>query len=143
MPRATTALTNKLFNFPGHGTNHAVVYEGSFQGRAVAVKRYHQDLISLATREVSILQESDDHHNIVRYFYQESDSKFFYSALDLCPGSWADVIEGREGDVTVEDQRREEWKDIAQGLDERKAMKEIANGLRHILLNEYTCTGYT
>jgi serine/threonine-protein kinase/endoribonuclease IRE1 len=89
-------------------------------------------LISLATREVSILQQSDDHPNIVRYFYQESDSKYFYIALDLCPGSLADVIEYLDSDADVGDKRREEWKDIARGLDERKAMKQIASGLRHL-----------
>ena len=45
----------------------------------------------------------------------------------------ADVIENLEGDVgDVEDKRREEWKDIARGFDERKAMKQIASGLGHL-----------
>ena len=120
--------------FPGHGTNNAVVFEGTFQGRAKAVKRYQRDLISLAVREVSILQESDDHPNVVRYFYhdQESDPKFFFIVLDLCPGSLADVIENRDTDVEVGDKRREEWKEILLGLDDRKAMKQIASGLRHL-----------
>ena len=32
----------------------------------------------------------------------------------------------------VEEKRREEWKDIARSFDERKAMKQIASGLRHL-----------
>ena len=44
----------------------------------------------------------------------------------------ADVIENLESDVEVVDKRREEWKDIARGFDERNAMKQIASGLRHL-----------
>ena len=44
----------------------------------------------------------------------------------------ADVIENLESDVEVVDKRREEWKDIARGFDKRKAMKQIASGLRHL-----------
>ena len=48
----------------------------------------------------------------------------------MCPGSLADIIENLEGDVC--DKRREEWKDIARDFDERKAMKQIASGLRYL-----------
>ena len=50
----------------------------------------------------------------------------------MCPGSLADVFENLESDVEDGDKRREEWKAIAQGFDERKAMKQIASGLRHL-----------
>ena len=48
----------------------------------------------------------------------------------MCPGSLADVIENREDGVS--DKRREEWIDIMRCFDERKAMKQIASGLRHL-----------
>ena len=42
-------------------------------------------------------------------------------------------MENLEGDVgDVGSKRKEEWKDIARDFDERKAMKQIANGLRHL-----------
>ena len=94
--------------------------EGTFQGRPIA------KITPLATREVSILQESDDHPNVVRYFYYDQELDF----NDLCPGSLAGVFENLESDV--EDKMRENWKDIAQGFDERKAMKQIASELRHL-----------
>ena len=106
-----------------------MVYEGSFQGRAVAVKRFQQEFISLATHEVSILKQYDDHPNVVRYYYQESHPTFFYIALDLCPASLADIIENLQGEV--ENRKREEWKEIARDFDAKKAMKQIASGLRH------------
>ena len=37
-----------------------------------------------------------------------------------------------ETDVEVGDTRRAEWKEILLGLDDRKAMKQIASGLRHL-----------
>jgi serine/threonine-protein kinase/endoribonuclease IRE1 len=37
-----------------------------FQGRAVAVKRLLQDFVTIASQEVSLLQASDDHQNVVR-----------------------------------------------------------------------------
>ena len=69
------------------------MYEGSLQGRAVAVRRLLQDFVTIAAREVEVLQESDDHPNVIRYFYKESKVDFLYIALELCPASLADVIE--------------------------------------------------
>ena len=128
-PKKIINEISEIYNFPGHCLSNAFVYEGSLQGRAIAVKRFQQDLTSLTAREVSILQQSDDHPNVVRYFYQESDPKL-YTALDLFPCSLADIFENLHGDV--ENKRREEVKDIAGGFDEMKAMMQIASGLRHL-----------
>ncbi|PPQ92502.1 hypothetical protein CVT25_010335 [Psilocybe cyanescens] len=95
----------------------------SLQGRAVAVKRLLQDFVTLAAREVSILQESDDHPNVIRYYYQESQGNFLYIALELCPASLADIIECPD---------RDQWRDIAINFDPKKALKQITSGLRHL-----------
>jgi len=99
------------------------VFQGSLQGRAVAVKRLLQDFVTLAAREVSILQESDDHPNVIRYYYQESHANFLYIALELCPASLADVIETPD---------KEQCRDIAINFDPKKALKQVASGLRHL-----------
>ena len=53
----------------------------------------------------------------------------------MCPASLADIIENLhwqgEG-PEVENRKREEWKKIARGFDAKKAMKQIASGLRHL-----------
>ena len=119
----------------GYGSHGTVVYEGSFQGRAVAVKRLLQDFVTLATREVSILQQSDDHPNVIRYYYQESHLNFFYIALELCPASLADIIENPHGHGSgggTGGKREEEWKDIVRGFDAKRAMRQIASGLMHL-----------
>ena len=119
-----------LNHFQGYGSHGTVVYQGSFQGRAVAVKRLLQDFVTLATREVSILQQSDDHPNVIRYYYQESHLNFFYIALELCPASLADIIENPYGGGSSG--REEEWKDIVRGFDVKRAMRQVASGLRHL-----------
>lgn len=97
------------------------MYQGSLQGRAVAVKRLLQDFVTLASREVSILQESDDHPNVIRYYYQESQANFLYIALELCPASLADIIESPD-----------RFRDIAISFDPKRALKQITGGLKHL-----------
>ena len=105
----------------GYGSHGTVVFRGSLQGRAVAVKRLLQDFVTLASREVMILQESDDHPNVIRYYYQEAHGNFLYIALELCPASLADVVEHP-------DQQRE----LAAAFEPKRALAQIASGLRHL-----------
>ncbi|KAL5514856.1 hypothetical protein ACEPAG_2172 [Sanghuangporus baumii] len=105
----------------GYGSHGTVVYRGSLQGRPVAVKRLLKDFVTLASREVMILQESDDHPNVIRYYYQESHANFLYIALELCPASLADVIE--HPDV---------HRELSNAFDPKRALQQIASGLRHL-----------
>ncbi|KAH0831148.1 hypothetical protein J3R83DRAFT_13720 [Lanmaoa asiatica] len=111
-------VSDTVLGFGSHGT---VVYQGSLQGRAVAVKRLLQDFVTLAAREVSILQESDDHPNVIRYYYQESQGNFLYIALELCPASLADVIESPDQHL-----------EIVAIFDPKRALRQITSGLRHL-----------
>jgi len=56
----------------GYGSHGTVVYKGTFQGRKVAVKRLLIDFYDIAAKEVQLLQESDDHPNVIRYFARVS-----------------------------------------------------------------------
>ncbi|KAL8828808.1 MAG: hypothetical protein Q9191_002378 [Dirinaria sp. TL-2023a] len=82
--------TDTVLGFGSHGT---MVYKGTFGGRDVAVKRMLLEFYEIASHEVGLLQESDDHPNVIRYFDKESAGEFLYIALELCPASLADVIE--------------------------------------------------
>ncbi|KAG2126579.1 hypothetical protein DEU56DRAFT_915970 [Suillus clintonianus] len=120
-PQAATSslvVSDTILGFGSHGT---VVYQGSLQGRAVAVKRLLQDFVTLASREVDILQESDDHPNVIRYYYQEAHANFLYIALELCPASLADVIESPD-----------QFREISNSFDPKRALRQIASGLRHL-----------
>ncbi|KAK0205509.1 other/IRE protein kinase [Desarmillaria ectypa] len=119
-PTPSLVVSETVLGFGSHGT---VVFQGSLQGRAVAVKRLLQDFVTLASREVSILQESDDHPHVIRYYYQEAHANFLYIALELCPCSLADIIEHPD---------RDQLRPIAQAFEPKKALRQITSGLRHL-----------
>ncbi|PLW29576.1 hypothetical protein PCASD_20472 [Puccinia coronata f. sp. avenae] len=113
-------LTNETIGYGSHGT---VVLKGTFQGRQVAVKRLLKDFVTLASHEVSLLQESDDHPNVVRYFVKESMDNFLYIALELCNASLFDLIEKRQF---------KEYEELDRIFNAKKALKQITSGLRYL-----------
>ncbi|KAF8208429.1 ribonuclease 2-5A-domain-containing protein [Mycena galopus ATCC 62051] len=92
-------------------------------GRAVAVKCLPQDSVTVASSEVGILQDSDGHSNVIRYYYQEAHSDFLYNALELCPATLADIIETPDRDA---------WRDISVAFDPKRALRQITSGLRYL-----------
>lgn len=83
-------MSNKKLGFGSHGT---VVFLGKFENREVAVKRMLSEYYELAEREILLLQESDYHGNIIRYFCKEKHSHFLYMALECCEASLEDLYE--------------------------------------------------
>lgn len=85
-------ISDKVLGYGSHGT---VVYQGTFENRPVAVKRMLLDFFDIANHEVRLLQESDDHPNVIRYFCSQSSEmeKFLYIALELCLCSLEDITE--------------------------------------------------
>ncbi|WFC93456.1 non-specific serine/threonine protein kinase [Malassezia brasiliensis] len=105
----------------GYGSSGTVVFRGTFQGRAVAVKRLLRDFVLMASKEVSLLQSADNHPNVIRYYCQELTHNFLYIALEQCPASLADLVE-----------RPVEHAQLAQLLEPRNAFKQITAGLQHL-----------
>ncbi|MCJ1404603.1 bifunctional endoribonuclease/protein kinase ire1 [Xylographa trunciseda] len=112
--------TDIILGFGSHGT---VVYRGSFGGRDVAVKRMLQEFYDIASHEVGLLQESDDHPNVIRYFDKESSGEFLYIALELCPASLQDVIEKSVNYPALIG---------VAGLDLPDVLKQITAGIRYL-----------
>ncbi|MBW0470341.1 hypothetical protein O181_010056 [Austropuccinia psidii MF-1] len=113
-------VTNDTIGYGSHGT---VVLKGTFQGRQVAVKRLLKDFVTLASHEVSLLQESDDHPNVVRYFVKESLDNFLYIALELCNASLYDLIERKQF---------KEYEELLDIFNIKKALKQITSGLSYL-----------
>ncbi|CAG7850156.1 Serine/threonine-protein kinase/endoribonuclease IRE1 AltName: Full=Endoplasmic reticulum-to-nucleus signaling 1; Includes: RecName: Full=Serine/threonine-protein kinase; Includes: RecName: Full=Endoribonuclease; Flags: Precursor [Serendipita indica DSM 11827] len=115
---SSLVVGNKILGYGSHGT---IVYEGSLQGRAVAVKRLLQDFVTLASHEVTVLLQADDHPNVIRYFFSMTRESFLYIALELCPCSLADLIETPSKHPA-----------IVGSFDPKKALSQITQGLRHL-----------
>ena len=106
----------------GHGSHGTLVYRGSFDGRDVAVKRMLVEFYDIASQEVSLLQESDDHKNVIRYFCREQANGFLYIALELCPASLQDIIE----------QTTDQSDLVKGGLDMPDILRQICSGVRYL-----------
>lgn len=61
----------------------------------MAVKRLLRECFGLVRREVELLQESDRHPNVLRYFCTERGPQFHYIALELCQASLREVSRGQ------------------------------------------------
>ncbi|RDX85409.1 Serine/threonine-protein kinase/endoribonuclease IRE1a, partial [Mucuna pruriens] len=85
----------KLFvsnNEIAKGSNGTIVLEGTYEGRAVAVKRLVQVHHDVAHKEIQNLIASDRHPNIVRWYGVECDHDFVYLALERCTCNLDDLI---------------------------------------------------
>ncbi|KAK9471191.1 uncharacterized protein V1510DRAFT_215417 [Dipodascopsis tothii] len=111
-------VTDTVLGYGSHGT---VVYKGLFENREVAVKRMLVDFYDVASHEVSLLQVSDDHPNVIRYYCKQESQRFLYIALELCPATLQDVIE-----------KSSEFSDLVSRMDPPKVLYQIANGLQHL-----------
>lgn len=98
-----------------------MVFEGTFQSRPVAVKRLLSHFTTLASHEVSLLQSTDSHPNVVRYFYEEQRDPWLYIALELCPASLADLID-----------RPAEFPELVKLFDPQAALRGVVQGVRHL-----------
>ncbi|KAF9943827.1 bifunctional endoribonuclease/protein kinase ire1, partial [Mortierella alpina] len=114
------SLTDTVLGYGSHGT---VVYKGTYDGRAVAVKRLLIDFYDVAFHEVRLLQESDDHPNVVRYFRSEQCDRFLYIALELCSASLDDIIERGH---------QQPFRDLSATLEPQKILYQIISGIHHL-----------
>ncbi|ONM56923.1 Serine/threonine-protein kinase/endoribonuclease IRE1a [Zea mays] len=77
----------------GRGSNGTIVFEGSYDGRQVAVKRLLRSHNDIAEKETRNLIISDHDPNIVRLYGCDHDSDFVYISLERCHCSLADLIQ--------------------------------------------------
>lgn len=103
------------------GSQGTIVYKGSFEGKVVAVKRMLRDFIDVAEHEVSLLQQSDDHPNVIRYYCTQHGDRFLYIALELCPASLFDIYAYPN-----------EHADLLSLMDPIDVLHQIAAGVHHL-----------
>lgn len=105
----------------GYGSHGTVVLKGVFEKREVAVKRMLLDFYEVASQEVALLQESDDHPHVIRYYCKQASDRFLYIALELCPGTLEDLIE-----------KPDKFKTLSDSLTPSQVMFQIASGVQHL-----------
>lgn len=74
----------------------SIVYRGKFGDRDVAIKRVEKLNFKLMEKEITLLQKSDAHQNIIRYFHTEEDKKFSYIAVELCLCTLKEYVKNKE-----------------------------------------------
>ncbi|XP_037363972.1 serine/threonine-protein kinase/endoribonuclease IRE2 [Talpa occidentalis] len=102
----------------GRGAGGTFVFRGQFEGRAVAVKRLLRECFDLVRREVQLLQESDRHPNVLRYFCTERGPQFHYIALELCQASLQEYVANPE--------------QACWGLEPEMVLQQLMSGLAHL-----------
>lgn len=68
------------------------MFTGRIGNREVAVKKVPKTKAKLVRAEVDLLEKSDRHPNIVRYYLAEEDAQSHYITLELCEGSLRDYV---------------------------------------------------
>ncbi|CDO93864.1 unnamed protein product [Kluyveromyces dobzhanskii CBS 2104] len=117
------SISNKVL---GYGSSGTVVFQGKFQNRPVAVKRLLIDFYDVASKEIQLLSESDDHPNVIRYYFSESTEKFMYIAVELCSASLENVIEGTKGTTLTKSLS------IQKNIDPINVLFQITSGVNHL-----------
>ncbi|KAK7555906.1 hypothetical protein IWX49DRAFT_86373 [Phyllosticta citricarpa] len=117
-------------NVLGSGSGGTFVFEGKFEGRDVAVKRMLPQFYELADQEVSLLTQSDDHPNVIRYFCKQKDENFLYIAVELCQASLWDLYRDGRNDDGWTEQQTKLVNEI--NIDVPRALYQLAAGLNHL-----------
>uniref|UniRef100_A0ACD5U8U7 Uncharacterized protein n=1 Tax=Avena sativa TaxID=4498 RepID=A0ACD5U8U7_AVESA len=119
----------------GKGSNGTVVFEGSYDGREVAVKRLLLSHTDIAQKEIQNLIASDRDPNIVRLYGCDQDDNFVYISLERCRCSLADLIQ-QHTDPSLSDVDRidvELWtQDGLPSVQLLKLMRDVVAGIVHL-----------
>jgi serine/threonine protein kinase/outer membrane protein assembly factor BamB len=120
-------------NILGRGSNGTVVFEGEIDGRRIAVKRMLKDFYETANKEISLLIQSDQHANVVRYFAKEEDQMFVYLALEYCPYSFADLFESENDELAdTSEMKRKNLLASINKLSKRDLLYQLLCAIVHI-----------
>ncbi|KAL4512564.1 hypothetical protein ABPG72_020401 [Tetrahymena utriculariae] len=76
----------------GYGVQGTVIFEGTFQGRDIAVKQLLKDNKDLASKEIQMLINLQ-HKNIIKYYYFEETKEHILLGLEKCVGNINDLID--------------------------------------------------
>ncbi|QDS72669.1 hypothetical protein FKW77_002850 [Venturia effusa] len=114
----------------GQGSGGTVVYEGTFEGRKVAVKQMLLHYYDLASQEITLLSQADHHENVIRYYRHEKDQHFLYIAVECCQASLYDLYKDGDYRPMLQEQQVKLVDDVSAHM--RDALYQLADGLHHL-----------
>lgn len=129
-PAGLQNLTIHTEKVLGNGSGGTFVFEGEFEGRDVAVKRMLPQYFELASQEVSLLEQSEDHPNVIRYFCRREDEHFLYIALELCQASLWDLFRDGRGDDMPDQKHTSLIQQVAS--DPKSVLRQLAEGVKYL-----------
>jgi len=111
----------------GTGSMGTIVYAGTCEGRPCAIKRLVKPFFGSANaaQEISLLIQSDQHPNVLRYYAKEEDASFIYLALEQCVGSVQDLVE----ELREKDRTRTQAGALAPSPEEMEQRKQMLHGM--------------
>lgn len=115
---------SRIENCLGQGSSGTAVFPGTFDGRAVAVKRLIKSANSLAEKEIRHLVNSDEHTNVIRYHGKEESIHFFFIALDRFETSLDQFVEFPDKHPALISEGR--------GYNVIDALRQITCGVQHL-----------
>jgi serine/threonine-protein kinase/endoribonuclease IRE1 len=85
----------------------------------------------LASQEIKLLSQSDEHPNVIRYYCHHKGKDFLYIAVERCQASLWDLY--HDGYLSM-DERKDEQKKIVNDINVNvaPALKQLAQGLTHL-----------
>lgn len=114
----------------GTGSGGTFVFEGEFEGRKVAVKRMLPQHFELADKEVTLLEQSENHPNVIRYFCRRQDEHFLYIALELCQASLWDLFRDGHNEEPANEQLAELVRQITSNP--TRILRQMTEGLKYL-----------
>ncbi|EKE40083.1 hypothetical protein ENUP19_0275G0018 [Entamoeba nuttalli] len=121
----------------GHGSLGTIVFEGTANGRKVAVKRMVKEFYTFADNEMKIINMTDEKPHLVRYYGSFEDDNFVYLAITFCPYTLDDYlikIEEIENEKIDEETKENNSSKRLMKLNKERVrlMKECAIGVYYL-----------
>lgn len=87
----------------------------------------------LASQEIKLLSQADDHPNVIRYYRHEKDQHFLYIAVECCQASLYDLYKDGDCRSSLQDEQMKLADDISTHT--KQSLYQLANGLEHLHAN--------
>ena len=101
----------------GRGSDGTRIFDGTFSGRKVAIKRLEIENVDMGLREADLLLLGDEHENIIKLYCTKETDEFYWIAMEKCEFNLGTIFQN----PTLQEECK--VKDI---------LRQITEGIRHL-----------